>query len=132
MNQELAIRKFIIKTLILFIGLGAMCTFLFVFFFPNHYTHVVPAIFVYFIVLNTIIFRALVKMHTLSFAKFSTNFMVLTLVKLFGSFIVFAVVINFNKQNAIPIAVVFLTLYISSLFLEVTEINKYMRKITTE
>jgi hypothetical protein len=132
MNQGLAIRKFIIKTLLLFTGLGAVCTFLFIFFFPSHYTHMVPAIFGYFLVLNIIVFRALVKMQALSFAKFYRNFMVLTLVKLFGSFLVFAVTIYFNKQSAIPIIIVFFTLYATSLALEVIEINKYMRKITSK
>lgn len=132
MKQELAIRNFTKKILLLFLGLGAVCTFLFIFIFPNHYTHLVPAIFGYFLVLNIIVFRALVKMLALSFAKFSRNFMVLTLVKLFGSFLVFAAIIYFNKQSVIPLSVVFFTLYATSLALEVIEINKYMRKITSK
>ncbi len=132
MSQTQIIREFVIKTLVLFTVLGALCTFLFVFLFPSHYTHIIPAIFLYFFALNIVIFRALVKMQALPFAQFSRNFMLLTFVKLFGSFVVFAVIVFFNKQSAIPIVAVFFTLYATSLILEVTELNKYMRKITSK
>lgn len=130
MSPNQAIKNFVVKALVLFTVLGALCTFLFVFIFPSYYTPIIPVIFGYFFFLNIVVFRALVKIQLLSFAKFSRNFMVLTLVKLFVSFTVFIVIIYFNKPNIIPIVGVFFTLYTASLVLEVVEANKYMRKIT--
>jgi hypothetical protein len=132
MNQINALRKFIWTSLAIYAFWGAISFFIFFFFFPQFFTPIIPALFIFFFLLNVFVFRFLIKSHSLSIALFSRNFTILTLIKFFGSFILFAVVVYFFQYYIIPIVIVFFVLYASSLVLEIKEFNAYMRKITAK
>lgn len=132
MNKVNALRKFIWLSLVVYSFWGAISFFVFFFFFSQLFTPIIPALFIFFFSLNVIVFKFLINSHSQSIAIFSRNFTVLTLIKFFGSFILFAVVVYFFQHFVIPIVIVFFVLYASSLVIEIKEFNAYMRNITAK
>lgn len=126
----LAMKQFIIKSAILYLLLGAVCGAIFWLWFKSHFSIFIPLFFIYFFIVNIIVFKLSSRLKDQSNAKFYRIFSLITILKFFGSSIAFAVVIALNKQHIIPLIIVFFFLYVISLIFEVKELNSYMSKIT--
>jgi len=122
-------RPFIIKLAKLYLFLGAACGAIFWFGFKSHFSIIIPFLFIYFFVVNVVVFKLSCRIKEQSNAKFYRSFSLITILKFFGSSIVFVFVIALNKQHTIPLVIVFFCLYVVSLIFEVRELNSYMSKI---
>jgi hypothetical protein len=123
-----ALRQFIIRSLIIFTFWGAVCASVFYWYAPQHYFGFVPAIFIYFFILNIIVFRFLINSSELSIQAFSKRFVILTFVKFFGSFLLVSLFLFYNPTRVVPFLMIFIILYFSSLFQEVHEFLRFLKK----
>jgi len=122
------LQQFIIRSAIIFLSLGAICAAVFVWFAPQHYFNAVPFIFLYFFLLNLVVFRFLIGSNDLHIHKFSQKFLIFTSVKFFGSLIFVVAFLLLSKENAIPFLLIFITLYVVSLIQEVYEFLRFLKK----
>lgn len=127
-----ALKLFIIRSLIVFLFWGAVCAAVFYWFAPQYYFSSVPLLFLYFFVLNIVVFRFLIKSSELSIQSFSKRFVILTFAKFFGSFILVVIFLIYNQNQVIPFLVIFIILYFSSLFQEVHEFLRFLKKRTAK
>lgn len=105
------IKRLTLKTLIF----AAICAAVFYFFAQQYYFQLVPLVFLYFYVVNIIVFSVLIKSHNLSTAKFSRRFLVITMLKFLGSLIFAFLFMIFAREHMIPFLVIFIILYFLSL-----------------
>lgn len=128
MEETKVIGEFVKRSVIIFVILGLLCAGTFYWLVPEHYFPFVPVIFLYFFIVNYLVFRFLVKSNSLSIHKFSRRFITLTFAKFFGSFLFFAVFLFLNPQRVIPFLVIFITLYFTSLIQEVYDFLRFLKK----
>ena len=128
MDESTAIKKFVVKQSIIFIVLAIVCAAVFYFFAQQHYFHFVPVIFAYFYVLNLATFYVLIKSSRLSMSEFSIRFMLISSGKFFGSLIFALAFIIFSREHLIPFLVIFIILYISSLFQLVQQFQTFQNQ----
>lgn len=128
MDESTAIKKFVVKQSIIFIVLAIVCAAVFYFFAQQHYFHFVPVIFAYFYVLNLTTFYVLIKSSRLSMSEFSKRFMLISSGKFFGSLIFALAFIIFSREHLIPFLVIFIILYISSLFQLVQQFQTFQNQ----
>lgn len=128
MDNQTAIRVFIKKLLLKFLVAGVICAAVFYFFAQQHYFSFVPVIFLYFFLLNLLVFYILIKSHNLSTLRFSKRFMIVTFIKFFGSLIFAFLFMIFAKEHIIPFLMIFIILYFSSLIQLVREFQVYLNQ----
>ena len=122
------ITRYAIRSAIIIGILGLVCAGLFYWVFPNHYFRLVPAIFIYFYVLSLLLFRYLIKVHDLNMQKFSQRFLIITSVKFFGSIAIVIAFLLLASEHAIPFIVIYIILYFSSLFHEVSSYLRFLNR----
>ncbi len=105
------IKRLTLKTLIV----AAICAAVFYFFAQQYYFHFAPLIFLYFYMVNIIVFSVLIKSHNQSTAKFSRRFLIVTMLKFLGSLIFAVLFMFFAREHMIPFLVIFIILYFLSL-----------------
>lgn len=123
-----ALKQFIIRSIFIFLALGAISAVVFYWLAPQHYFHFIPLIFIYFFTLNIVVFRFLVNSHNLSIQSFSKKFLILTFSKFFGSFILLVLFLYLFPSRAVPFLVIFIILYFTSLIQEVYEFLHFLKK----
>ncbi len=128
MDEAHVIRRFIKRSIVIFLFWGLICAATFIWFVPEHYFHFVPVIFLYFYLINLFVFRFLVKSNNLSIHKFSRRFVSLTFAKFFGSFLFVVIFLLLNPNKLIPFLVIFIILYFSSLIQEVYDFLNFLKK----
>ncbi len=122
------IRVFTNKLLLLTIAIAATGAGLFYLLIPEYYLNIFPVTLCLFFAVTLIIHRVLVKANELPVAKFSSRFMITTLLKMLVLATFAIIYIIGNRGGAVPFVIVFVFLYITYTIVEVTSILKYLRK----
>ena len=128
MEESQVIRRFIKRSVVVFLLWGLVCAATFIWIVPEHYFHFVPVIFLYFFLVNLVVFRFLVKSGALSIHKFSRRFLTLTFAKFFGSFLFVVIFLLLYPNRVIPFLVIFIILYFTSLIQEVYDFLHFLKK----
>jgi predicted ABC-type exoprotein transport system permease subunit len=128
MFEKQLLKQFLKRSIILFLLLGILCSFIFIWIIPHLYFSIIPIIFVYFFLLNIFTFRFLIKIQSLSTHKFTKQFMIFTFIKFFGSLIFAFLFLYFDPNHKIPFLVIFITLYFSTLIQGVHDFLKVLNQ----
>lgn len=128
MLERKAIKRYLKKLTFQFLAFGAISAAVFVYLIPQHYFKMFPVVLLYFYSLNFFSYFILVKTHSLPTVKFSKYFMMLSLIKFFGSLIFVFLYIIFARSTVIPFLVIFITLYFHSLFQLVRDFQHFLSK----
>jgi hypothetical protein len=132
MDNSRAVKIFLKKLTLQFLILGLLCAAVFILFVQQHYFSFVPIIFLYFYILNTVVFYILTKSYNLPIIKFTNRFMVITTAKLFSSLVFAVLFMVFAKEHIIPFLVIFIILYFLSLFQLVREFLHFLNQKKVE
>lgn len=128
MDEPKAIKRFISRLSVKYILLIILSAAVFYFIAPQHYFHFAPVVFAYFYILNIVVYAILVKAHNLSTARFSKYFMLITVLKFFGSLIFAVLYMLLSKNNPVPFLVIFIILYFLSLIQIVNDFMGFLNK----
>ena len=128
MDNSLAIRTYIKRLTLIFTVIGALCAVVFYFFAQQHYFSTIPLIFLYFYLINILIFNALIKSYHLNIIRFSNRFMMVTIVKFLLSLIIAVLFMIFVREHIISFLVIFIILYFSSLIQLVHEFQGFINQ----
>jgi hypothetical protein len=128
MIEKQLLKQFLKRSIILFLLLGVLCSFIFIWIIPHHYFSVIPVIFIYFFFLNVFTFRFLIRIQNLSSQKFTKQFMIFTFIKFFGSLILAFLFLYFDPKHKIPFLVIFIILYFSTLIQGVHDFLKVLNQ----
>ena len=128
MKNSVAINRFLKRLVAKYIVFIAVAAVVFYFFAPQHYFSLAPAVFLYFFLLNIIVYRLLVKSHSLTTVQFSRSFMVITAIKFFASLTFAIAYMVVADENPIPFLVIFIILYFSSLIQVVNDFRGFLNK----
>jgi hypothetical protein len=120
------ILKFIKGLTVQYLVLAIICAAVFGYIAPQHYFPMLPVVFIYFYLLNFFSYFILVKTHNLPTIRFSKYFMLLSMVKFFGSLGFVVLYIIFARETLIPFLVIFIILYFHSLFQLVREYQFFL------
>ncbi len=113
------LKKFIEKILIFSLVLGIITWAIFNFGFPAHYFSVLPILFLIFISISILVHAILLKAGKKRPTRFSTDFMLSIIIKLFVYSTSVGVLMFFNKAAIVPIVITFLSLYFLYTFFEI-------------
>lgn len=128
MLEHKAIKRYLKKLTFQFLAFGAISAAVFIYLIPQHYFRFLPFVFLYFYLLNFFTYFIMIKTHNLSTIKFSKYFMLLSLIKFFGSLVFVVLYIIFARSTLIPFLVIFIILYFHSLFQLVREFQLFFSK----
>ncbi len=132
MLEHEAIKRYLKKLTFQFLAFGAISAAVFVYLIPQHYFIMFPVVLLYFYLLNFFSYYILIKTHNLPTIKFSKYFMLLSLIKFFGSLIFVVLYIIFARSTLIPFLVIFIILYFHSLFQLVRDFQHFLSKKKSE
>jgi len=113
------LKKFIEKLLIFSIILGGVAWAIFNFAFPAYYFKELPFIFLLFISVSILVHSILLKAGKKRPARFSTDFMLSVIIKLFVYSSAVGLLIFLNKDAVKPMVITFLTMYFLYTFFEI-------------
>ncbi len=126
MEDRQTIVRYLRKLVLQFLVIGALSYAVLLLLIPQYYFAILPWVLLYFFLLNLISFYLLIKTHNLSTAKFYKYFMLMSVSKLFSSLVFVVVYLIFNREQPIPFLVIFIILYLHSLFQLVREFQRFL------
>ena len=115
-------RILIFSLIILSIGVLLFTTVL-----KEYYLDIHTYTFVFFIVLTIIVHLIILKASKKKMVKFAPYFMLSNAIKIFIYFLYIGVYLFFNKEDAIPFIITFLSLYLLFTVFEVNSILRYLK-----
>jgi hypothetical protein len=121
-------KAFLIKSTILSFIIFLIGTILYSTLLSPYYLSVLPFIVLFFFVVTNLVHAYLLKISVKSGAKFTSQYMAVSFIKMFFYLAVAIVFVLFNKEVAKPFLLNFLLLYILYTFIEVYEFSKLVRQ----
>ena len=122
------IKRFLIRTTMLFLFLGFAGYLIYSQIIPQHYQVALPITLIFFFLLTNLIHAYLLKVAEKDMSKFTTRFMGMSFIKMFV-YVIFGVAFALlNRETAKIFLANFLFMYICFSVLEVYEITRVVRR----
>ena len=119
--------NFITRILIFSLIILSIGILLFTTVFKKYYLDVHSYTFIFFIALTIIVHSLILKASKKKMKKFVPYFMLSNSIKIFIYFIYIGVYLSFNKDDAIPFIITFLSLYLLFTAFEVNSILRHLK-----
>lgn len=111
------------KKLLILTGITALIAFIAAFYLPKNFTTpALPFLFIFFVIVTSLVHLLLTKASEKNFQSFAKNFMIATLGKLILYVIVIIIYIIINRSDAIAFTINFFVLYLIYSVFEVISI----------
>jgi hypothetical protein len=122
-------KKFVINILILSFIITAIGAVLFTGYLSKYYLPVFPYVLVFYLGLNILVFYVLLKSSQFRPARFVSNFMMMTGIKLFAYLAFLVIYVFSDKPHAVTFLLTFLILYVVFTVFEVVAVLHYLKKL---